>query len=164
MTPTKKVKHYIDTTGRRSCTELDEPVGLLIGEHIDVEEAECLIAFVPIAFAHAVLTQSRSGVCVQPGFIARYFDSGKTVHGQLVNEPIFLAARALAVEMLQGSDFEAQRAGDIADSSAEMNVVRQLAGDSGDLTGIILTEPLLSRVPIEHVRRNSPRFRWRFWK
>lgn len=162
MTPTEKVKRYIDTRERCPRVELDELVGLLIENHIDAEEAECLIAFVPIAFAHAVL--SHSNVQLPPDFLVRDLDSGATVRGQLNDEPLFVTAKALAHEMLNATDAEAQCAIDIANTSAEMDVVRQLAGNNGDLTGIGLTETVLVRVPIEHVTRRHSRTHWKFWK
>lgn len=53
MTPSEKVQHYIDTLVENPQSELDELVVLLRGKSINAEEVECLIAFVPIAFAHA---------------------------------------------------------------------------------------------------------------
>jgi len=142
--------------------EVNDLVDALRCETIDEEEAECLIAFVPMAFAHAVL--SPSGVGLPSEFIVRDFDTGESARGRLDEEPIFLAARTMADAMLNAGPSSSDHARGIAATSAEMNVANQLSQEGGGMEGIVLTEALLMRVPVEHVKRRTTRRRWKFWK
>jgi hypothetical protein len=45
-----------------------------------------------------------------------------------------------------------------------MNVANQLSKQDGGLEGIVLTEAVLMRVPVGHVKRRTTRHRWKFWK
>lgn len=160
MTPTEKVQRYIDIAESSAQVDLDELVDLLVGDAIDMEDAECLIAFVPMAFAHAILAPL--GVGLPSGFLVRDFDTGASACGQLNEEPIFMAAKAVAGEMLSASQTK-QRALDIAACSAEMNVASELSQPGGSMKDIVLTEPLLTRLPVEHVKRKATGLRWKFW-
>jgi hypothetical protein len=162
VTPQGKVERYIGTIERHPQAELDDLVDALRCEAIDEEEAECLVAFVPMAFAHAVLAPS--GVGLPSGFIVRDFDTGESARGRLDEEPIFLAARTMADGMLNAGPSSSSRARGIAATSAEMHAANQLGQEDGGMKGIVLTEAVLMRVPVEHVKRRTTRRRWKFWK
>lgn len=73
-----------------------------------------------------------------------------------------MAAKAMASEML-ANDLTRQTALKIADLSAEMNVTRELGSNGGSIKDIVLTEPVLLRVPVEYVKRKARGLRWKFW-
>jgi hypothetical protein len=159
VTPQEKVQRYINIIGSHPQCDIDEIVDLLACEAIGTEDGECLIAFVPMAFAHEILAPL--GVGLPSAFLVKDWDTGASARGRLNEEPIFVAAKAMAGEMLATSQTK-QRALDIAALSAEMSVAREL-GQDGSMEGIVLTETVLARLPIEHIKRQAIGFRWRFW-
>ncbi|WP_157598129.1 MULTISPECIES: hypothetical protein [unclassified Rhizobacter] len=85
----------------RSCfDDLDELVQKLSAHGVEEEDAECLIAFVPMAFAKILL--SPLGVKFQDTFLIRDLDGGKASRGVLANEAIYTAALELASVMASG--------------------------------------------------------------
>ncbi len=160
MTPQKKVEHYIKIAEGHPQGDLDELVDLLAHDAIDAEDAECLIAFVPTAFAHEILAPL--GVGLPSEFLLRDFDTGASARGCLNKEPIFVAAKTLAGEMLISSQTRS-RAISIAEFSAEMSAARELSQDGGNMKDVVLTEPVLCRVPVEHLKQKNTGFRWKFW-
>jgi hypothetical protein len=126
VTPQEKVQRYISIIGNHPPCDLDELVDLLACDAIDTEDGECLIAFVPMAFAHEILAPL--GVGLPSAFLVKDWDTGASVRGRLNEEPIFVVAKALAGEMLTTSQTR-QAALDIAAISAEMKVAHELSQD-----------------------------------
>jgi hypothetical protein len=160
LTPYEKVQRDIEFTARYQQAELDELVDRLVCNTVDEEDAECLIAFVPMAFAHEILAPL--GVGLPSHFLIKDFDTGASARGRLNEEPIFMAARSMAGEMLIVPHTK-QKAWDIAAFSAEMSVARELSQHDGSMKDIVLTEALLTRVPVGHLKRTRLGLRWRFW-
>lgn len=160
MGPQEKVQHYIKVLESHTQDDLDEIVSRLACDYIESEDAELLIAFVPMAFAHEVL--SPLGVALPSDFLAQDFDTGVSARGRLTDEPVFVAAKAMANEML-ANDLTRQMALEIADLSAEMSVARKLSSNGGSMRDVVLTEPVLTRVPVEYVKRKARGLRWKFW-
>lgn len=159
MTPREKVTRYIELAEIHQQVDLDELVNLLTCDAIDAEDAECLIAFVPMAFAREILTPL--GVGLPTDYLVRNFDTGTSVRGRLDAEPIFVAAKVMAGEMLAAGHTN-QRALDIAAFSAEMSVVRELSLDDSSMKDVVLTEPVLARLPVTHIKQKFAGFRWKF--
>ncbi|MEK8035073.1 hypothetical protein AACH06_30010 [Ideonella sp. DXS29W] len=116
-------------------------------------DAERLIAFVPIAFAHELLVPR--GVRFSEVFIIRDLQAGHELQGKLMEEPIFVEAKRRAAQLQSGDSRANQFFRQIAGMSAEFEVAHELAVGA-DFSGIILTEPLLCRIPIGP----SPQRRW----
>jgi hypothetical protein len=155
------VTRYLATTDRHPHIDLDELSELLQCETVNADDAECLIAFVPMAFAHAIL--SPLGVGLPTKFLVRDFDTGVTEHGWLREEPIFVAARTVADAMLS-ADAERQRVLEVAAGSAEMQVAKDLKAEDGSMRDIVLTEPLLGRLLIRYLAEKNAEPSWKFWR
>lgn len=161
MSPRQKVQLFLDTIARNSHEDLDALVQALLPQDISAEDAECLIAFVPMAFAQVLL--SPQGVKFQDAFLIRDFETKVSAKGLLKNEPLYITAHELAKEMAQGDDACKRRLEEVAATSAEYSVAMQLAGDQHDLRGIVLTEVVIARVPITHLTPTSPKGLQRLW-
>ena len=111
----------------------DALVASLVAEGIDSETAECLIAFVPMAFAHVIL--GAAGVKLPARFLLRDARTGAPVHGLLRDEPIFVAAQARARAMLVAGADDHQSAQEIATTRAEWNAIAELVRDGSDPSG-----------------------------
>lgn len=122
-------------------------------EHISREVAEALLAFVPMAFAHALL--GPMGVSLPTGFVAWEPDTNEKETGVLKGEPLFAAALSVAASL------EAASVRAVATCSAEWQVIQDLTADSSDPSGCVLTEPLLARVPLSFFRRPAGATGWR---
>ncbi len=162
MLPDQKVAVFLDVTSRDPVDDLDDLVRELSTHGISEEDAECLIAFVPMAFARVLL--SPLGVKFQDTFLVKDFDSGMSVRGDFANEPIHAAALQVGNTMASADADSRMRFEQIAATSAEYDVVRQLRpkGDSPD--GIVLTEALLPRIPIAHVKAVMQGRMHRLWR
>jgi hypothetical protein len=148
------VERFVDVFLANPAAEPDVLVDLLRHEDISAEEAECLLAFVPMAFAHVLL--GPMGVQLPSSFQAWNPDTGEKQSGLLKEEPIFVAAVSVATRRATGARIRA-----VVNSSAEWHVVQKLTSDGGSAEGCALTEPLLARVPRAHFRRlRKPRSRW----
>ena len=143
--------------------EIEELVKSLLSEGIDSETAECLVAFVPMAFAYVIL--GGLGVALPDGFSVQDPATGRSAHGKLRDEPIFLAACERARAMLsQGPDVQ-RSAREIAAGSAEWNVIAQLTRDGSDPSDCGLTEAVLMRLPPDYLTKEkvSRQSWWKFW-
>jgi hypothetical protein len=133
------VATYIQVASGIRTESLDELVALLAEKGIGVDVAERLIAFVPMACAHALLAPL--GVQLQPTYWLVDPETDRRWRGALAEEPIFVAAFTLAREAAGSGWVRA-----IASTSAEWQAMQQLKTPAG----VILTEPILMRVPLPH--------------
>ncbi|NKI93252.1 hypothetical protein [Rhizobacter sp. SG703] len=162
MLPNQKVLLFMQVASRSCFDDLDELVRKLSVHGVEKEDAECLIAFVPMAFAKILL--SPLGVKSQDTFLIKDLDSGKASRGVLANEAIYMAALELASVMASGDANSRTRFEQMAAISAEYEVVRQLAADHGDPHGVVLTETVLSRIPLSHLQASGRAVLHRFWR
>lgn len=162
MLPAQSVHLYLEVTSRGHVDDLDDLVHKLSAEGIAEDDAECLIAFVPMAFARVLLAPL--GVKFQNTFLVKDFDSGTSARGNFANEPIHVAALEVAKAMASGDAGARMRFEQIAASSAEYDVVKQLRPEGGSPDGIVLTEACLPRVPIAHVKAAMPGRTRRLWR
>lgn len=155
------VERFVNVLLASPDVELDDLIQRLEREDISNDVAECLLAFVPMAFAHVLLAPM--GVKLPERFKAWDPDTNDSEFGLLKDEPIFSAALTVASRGLERGE-EALRVRAVASSSAEWDVVRQLTRDGSDPSGTVLTEPLLARVPLSYFRRrrvgSRPRSVW----
>lgn len=149
MSPSDKVRRFIRIAIRHVFDSPDDLIQALTQDGLPPLDAECLLAFVPIAFAHALF--DGFGVGFQPGFEIRNPDSGASAHGLLQDQPIFVAAHELGAQMVKGDESACKIAMQIAGLSAELNVINQLVGKGGSMTDIVLTEPVMLRLPVEYL-------------
>ena len=156
----EKVLCYIGIFTEHPSFDNDEFARTLSSRGIDMIDAELLIAFVPSAFAHAILAPL--GVGLPDSFMVNDLETGDSARGQLAEEPIFVAARAIAQNMLSASDTK-ERAAQIAVSSAEMQVARDLSPSMSGMRHVVLIEPSLLRVPVGYVKSKARGRRWKFW-
>ena len=164
LSPSESVDVFIRRALARPAIDTDdEMVKSLVGDSIDSETAECLVAFVPMAFAHVILRDL--GVRLPAGFLVNDPSSGRYAHGKLQDEPIFVAAHARARSMLSDGPDAQKSAREIASASAEWNAIAQLTRDGSDPAGCVLTEPVLMRLPPDHLAKPKPPRRrwWKFW-
>ena len=119
----------MEVTSRDHVEDLDDLVRDLSAQGIAEEDAECLIAFVPMAFARVLLAPL--GVKFQNTFLVKDFDSGASVRGNFANEPIHAAALEVAKAMASGDADSRMRFEHMAATSAEYDVVRQLRPEGG---------------------------------
>ncbi len=152
----------MDVTSRRRVDDLDDLVRELSVHGIAEDDAKCLIAFVPMAFARVLLAPL--GVKFQNTFLVKDFDSGASVRGNFTDEPIHAAALEVAKAMASGDADSRMRFEQMAATSAEYDVVRQLRPEGESPDGIVLTEALLPRVPIAHVEAVMPGRMRRLWR
>ena len=162
MLPDQKVGLFMEVTGRGRVDDLDDLVCELSGHGISEEDAECLVAFVPTAFARVLL--SPLGVKFQDTFLVKDFDSGASARGTFADEPIHAAALWVAKSMASGDTSSRMRFEQVAATSAEYDVVRQLRQEGESPDGVVLTEALFARVPIEHVQAVRPGRMYRLWR
>jgi hypothetical protein len=143
--------------------ELSELAASLRSSNVDPETAECLMAFVPMAFAHVVL--GNLGVALPTHFILWDPTDGKEARGALRKEPVFRTALAQASAMLGSGPDGVRSATTVASGSAEWNVVAQLTRNGSDPSACGLTEPVLMRLPLSYLSKPKPRSSWwRFWR
>ena len=143
-----EVKRCAEMMARDPQAELDDFVQRLVSGGLTEIEAEALIAFVPIGFAHAVL--SEAGVQLPNSFLVRDPDTGELIRASLADDSVFQSANRLARNMLavESSRHDALR---IVEMSAEWEAVRSLYPEGGDFSGCVLTESVLIRIPLEYL-------------
>ncbi len=117
---------------------------------VPADVARVLFAFVPMAFAYALLAPM--GVILPRRFQVYDLDTRETGSGLLQDEPIFAAALSIAAAHLAAGQENLVRA--VASSSAEMGVVRKLTAGGSRASGIHLTEPVLMGVPLSYFPRS----------
>jgi hypothetical protein len=140
---------------RKSYADDDEFAQALMVLGLSEDEAERATAFVPIAFAHFVL--SRFDIVLPDTYEIWNPGSDRRARGTFRDEPIFVAAYEYA--QTRGCTEDVKR---IAARSAEIQTVNELAGnrdgetfDGDSVAGIVLISPILMRVPIP-----PPQARW----
>src|SRR5262245_52194016 len=131
-------------------TGLDDLINKLGSEGISNETAECLLAFVPMAFAHVLL--GPMGVRLPARFEARDPDTNDHAAGVLKEEPIFSAALSAAGRTIALGEEARVRA--VASHSAEWQVIQELTADGSKPSDCGLVEPILMRIPLSHFRRS----------
>ena len=164
LSPSEAVDVYIQRALAPAAPDTDdEMVESFLADGIDSETAECLIAFVPMAFAHVIL--GALGVRLPAGFSVNDPSTGQCIHGNLRDEPIFVAAEARAHSMLSGDPDAQKSAEEIAAVSAEWNAIAELIRDGNDPANCGLTEATLMRLSPHHLAKEKPlrRIWWRFW-
>jgi len=130
----------------------DDLVDVLVRGGMGRLDAERTLAFVPMGFEHERL--SHKGAGLPAAYEVRDPDSGRSRKGMLSEVPYYMTARAFARrEGLEHPDVAL-----VAGRSAEAAVVRQLGDDPA---AIVLTEPVLLRLPVED--ESSPLPWWRRW-
>jgi hypothetical protein len=154
MGPSELVTVYLDLMRKSPAHDLDFFSRSLQLKGMSEGDAERLIAFVPMAFAHELLVPR--GVHFAEGFIVRDLQTGHELQGKLMEEPIFVEAKRHAARLQSGDTQASQFFRQIAGLSAEFQVAHELAVGS-DFSGINLAEPLLCRVPI------APSHQPRWW-
>ena len=112
-----------------------------------------LIAFVPMAFEHAMLESD--GATIPTHYLV---DSGRRRRALLATEPVYRAAWEYARRLgVRVPNITA-----IADRSAEAACVRDLLPAGGSARGLHFTEPVLLRLSAEDVQTNRPW--WAIWE
>lgn len=153
MNTEEQVAVFLDLVLGGCFAELDDRVQALASSGISEEDAECLIAFVPIAFAQTLFMPL--GVRFQKSYIIRDPLSNVSATGSFEHEPIFQAALRAADRLQQGEANERSIVRAIAALSAEFSAIKQLAADPSDLANIVLVEPLMMRIPLTHLTRKG---------
>ncbi len=157
----KEVSRFVDISNEDAAPDVDQLVIRLISNGLTETEAEALVAFVPMGFAHELL--SSAGVTLPDSFLIRDFKTGETARGILKNEPVFAASRALA-RLMFNDPATRERAARVAGQSAECAVVRELCPDGKHIDGCVLTEAVLARLPGNYLGTPKGGSKWRFWK
>ncbi len=148
MDPREKVSLYLDVTRQNPDAELDVLAKALVDEGLTPEDAEALIAFVPMGFGYVLL--SSQGVTLSESFEVLDPSTREKRRGFLIDQLIFQAALTTADQMFAESE-AVEYAYQIARSSAEFGAVNRLCHGGANLHEISLTEPVLTRLPIESV-------------
>jgi len=162
LTPNGSVDVFVRVALAHAQADTDGLVELLLSEGVDSETAECLVAFVPMAFAHVILGDA--GVRLPDDFIVQDPNSGRSTNGKLRDEPIFRAAYDRARAMLS-ADPEDPRVREIASGSAEWSAIAHLTRDGRGPSACGLTETVLMRLPPDYLHRPAPPTQrwWKFW-
>ena len=142
------VERFVDLMLERPQADAHELAQALIAQGMGHEEAECLVAFVPMAFARAVLLPL--GTTLPPTYEIRDLDTGESARGQLADEPSFNAGMALAQRWLDEGREEDVHA--IAASSSDYQVACELAGEAQDFESVVCVESVLLRLPVSHLK------------
>lgn len=145
-----EVKRCVQVMVRHPDAEFDDLAQALLAGGITEIEAEALLALVPIGFAHAVLADA--GVELPSSFLIRDPRTGETVQASLADDAIFQASHRLGHSMFaaQSSRREAAR---IIGMSSEWATVRSLCPEGNDFSGCVLTETVLTRVPLAYLQK-----------
>ena len=141
------VEDFVDLMRERPQADAHELAQALVAQGMDPELAECLIAFVPMAFARAVLLPV--GTTLPPTYEIRDLDTGESARGQLADEPSFNAGLALAQQWLDEGRVADVHA--VAARSSEYQVACELAGEAQDFESVVCVESVLLRLPISHL-------------
>lgn len=157
----KEVSRFVDISNEEPAPGMNELVHRLVTNGLTETEAEALVAFVPMAFAHEVL--SAAGVTLPDTFLVRDSETGANVRGILKDDPVFIAARALA-RLMFNDPAKRERANRVAAQSAECAVVLDLCPDGENVDGCVLTETVLGRLPATYLTKPKEGGKWRFWR
>jgi hypothetical protein len=160
MTPADKVRIFVQQATRHSEVNRDRLVNALIDKGISPLDAECLLAFVPIAFTQGLF--EGFDVRFQPGYEIRDPQTGVSANGLLQKEPFFIAARRLAAKMVKGDELACKIVMQVAGLSPELDLINQKVRKGTAVADIELTEPVLSRLPVEYLTKRKPW--WKFWR
>ena len=162
MTDREAVALFVRLLGETG--DLDDVVAKLRQAGASELDCEFLVAFVPMAFAHAILEPM--GVVLPQTFVAAGGDACDRERGIIRDEPSLASAFQLCTEMLSR---QPARAKGIASLSAEWAAVEDLLPTERGVKGIVLTEPLLCRISPPALRQRkvagAPRTRrwWQLW-
>ena len=142
------VERFVELMRERPQADAHELAEALIAQGMDAELAECLIAFVPMAFARAVLLPV--GTTLPSTYEIRDLDKGESARGQLADEPSFNAGLTLAQRWLDEGRVADVHA--IAACSSEYQVACELAGEAQDFESVVCVESVLLRLPLAHLK------------
>lgn len=117
---------------------------------------ERLVTFVPLAFGRVYLAEARPTFPLE--YIIRDLRSDRSVRRAFSSEPVFEAALAIARSWTTESRDKVAR---VAHRSAEVRVVQQLTTPGGSPAAIVLTEPILTRIPFPDTEEKRPW--WKLW-
>ncbi len=133
---------YLETLLRSHYETEEDLSNELVRQGLSVDVAERLIAFVPMAFERVLLTPQ--GVQFEPGYAIWDGETQPPVRFLLEDEPIFVAATALAKSLAVDDPLLAA----VGNYSAEANLAREILTKRGSLSGIHFSETLLTRVSL----------------
>lgn len=145
-----EVKRCVQVMLRDPDAGFDDLGQTLVAGGVTEIEAEALMALVPIGFAHAALPSL--GVELPSSFLVRDTDTGETLEAILADDPIFQASGRLARSMFTDPASRKDAARILATSS-EWATVRSLCPDGNDYSDCVLTETVLTRVPLSYLRK-----------
>lgn len=144
---------FVDVITDPDPDDAGSTVDALVAKGIDAGAAECLFAFVPTAFVHAAMADT--GVTFSPTYQIRDLETGETARGYLTGEPVYVAALAVARQMMSATPAERGRAQDVARCSGEWSALQQLVRDGGGIADCVVGDPLLMRLPLAHITRRA---------
>ena len=154
---------FVEEVLARPNAEASELEAFLRAADVDPDTAECLIAFVPMAFAHVIL--GNLGVALPSDFILRDLDTGEEARGALRHEPVFVAAFARAQSMLESAPEGSRCASTVASGSAEWAAIAQLTANGSDPSNCGIVEPVLLRLSPSYLSKTKPAPSWwKFWR
>jgi hypothetical protein len=153
------VRVFVEAALAQPNAQTDELVASLKARQVDAEAAECLVAFVPMAFAHVMLGDL--GVTLPTAFLLKDPVTGTTARGVLRDEPIFRKACKRARSMLDSGPDGQRSATVIAADSAEWNVVARLKRNGGDPSTCGVTEAVLMRLSPSYLAKRKMRKWWK---
>lgn len=155
----KLVGVFVEAVLAQPNAQTDELVASLRARQVDAETAECLVAFVPMAFAHVMLGDL--GVSLPTAFLLKDPATGKMARGVLQDEPIFRKACKRARSMLDSGPDGQKRATMIAADSAEWNVVAKLTRNGSDPSTCGVTEAVLMRLSPSYLAKRKMQKWWK---
>jgi hypothetical protein len=164
MNMTEAVMACVELIVAAPDSELDEIMVALEKRGISHELAGRLCAFVPMAFARAIL--SEAGASLPAGYEIRDEESGRSWRGLLSQEPVYNAAQEVAGRLgtLHADVWR------VAAYSPEMILARNLVEPGQGFDKIVLVEAVMYGIPIppERMRESEapPQKRkswWKFW-
>lgn len=162
MNVQNRIRSFVRIAARLNSKNLDELEEELDLAGIHAPHTECLIAFVPMGFTHGLF--DGFDIRFPAGYEIRNPQTGETAHGELRDEPIYLAARKLATTMVKGDESACRMVMRIAALCPELGMINQLVRKGTAVADIEIPEPVLSRLPLEHLTRRRRKWRWLFWK
>jgi len=160
MDPESKVQLYVEVSSKNPNAGLDELAEIIRARGVNAEETECLLAFVPMAFAHVLLSPP---VRVAEGFELRNTETGRAARGVLKDEVFYSIAIAMARDLLSADEHSRRLVLAVASASAELDAVNRMVKGGSDIANIVLTEPVLFRIPTEHLAKRQKPW-WQLWK
>jgi hypothetical protein len=150
MQPNEAAVIVVNTIAERSAISELELVAVLESRGFSHVEAEKLCAFVPSAFAWALL--ERMGVQSFPSYYTAVDKTGREIQLPLDREPYFTAALQLASETIKNGwspILTREKFERVANRSAEMGAANKLLHSGGSLAGAELLPLRVFRIPAE---------------